>query len=128
MSGSTQPGVDEPLPRYLDLLRRLFDSFRREVSRCLKDKTERVIARAEERVRSRGSGLDLTFSDPKSVLSVLDLIETIPDEAPIFNRARLRSTALRLVSELYRGHYALLEQFQAIDALERFYCRVVKPR
>jgi hypothetical protein len=55
---------------------------------------------------------------------VLDLIESVIQEASLLKRAKLRAAALALIADLYNKQYELLERHKAIDKVEQVYYRM----
>lgn len=108
-------------PDYIKLFERLFRSFRQQIFDCYGDKCEAVIAEAERRVRFLTPEFDLHALNSETAIVMLDLVETIANDAPFFKRSKLREAALTLVADLYNKQYELLERHRAIEKVEQFY-------
>jgi len=109
---------------YIRLFERLFRSFRQQIFDCYGDKSEAVIAEAERKVRFLTPEFDLRSLNNETAIVMLDLVETIANDAPFFKRSKLREAALTLVADLYNKQYELLEQRRVIDKVEQFYYRL----
>jgi hypothetical protein len=109
---------------YIKLFERMFRSFRQQMFDCYGDRSEAVIAEAERKVRFLTPEFDLRFLNNETAIVMLDLVETIVDDAPFFKRSRLRDAALTLVADLYNKHYELLENHRAIERVEQCYFRL----
>jgi hypothetical protein len=109
---------------FIRLFERLFRSFRQQVFECYGDKCEAVIADAERKVRFLTPEFDLHPLNNETAVVVLDLVETIANDAPFFKKSKLREAALTLVADLYNKQYELLERQHAIEKVEQFYYRL----
>jgi len=106
------------------MFQRLFRSFRQQVFECYGDRSEAVISLAEKKIRFVTPEFELrSLSDRTSVI-VLDLVETITNDAPFFKRSKLRTAGLTLVADLYNKQYDSLEHHGVIDKVEQFYYRL----
>jgi len=117
--------VQQP-SEYVHLFERLFRSFRQQVFECFGDKCETVITRAEQKVRFLSPEFDYHNLNDDSALMMLDVIESIINDASLFKRSKLRQAAVTLISDLYNKQYNLLEQHHAIDKIEQIYYRLKK--
>lgn len=108
-------------PDYIKLFERLFRSFRQQIFDCYGDKCETVISDAERKVRFLIPEFDLHSLNNETAIVMLDLVETIANDAPFFKRSKLREAALTLVADLYNKQYELLERHRAIEKVEQFY-------
>ena len=120
------PGSQQPHSDYIHIFERLFRSFRQQVFDSFGDKCEEIITHAEQKVRFLSPEFDCHELKDDTVLSMLDLIETVIQEASLFKRSKLRQAAITLISDLYNKQYELLEQHRAIDKVEQTYYRLKK--
>lgn len=111
---------------YLLLFERLYRSFRQKTFESFGDKFDRVISRAEEKVRLVAPEFDGANLKEETVPSLFDLMEEVINGAPFFKKSKLRQAAATLLSDLYNRHYDLIEQHKGIDALEQVYYRLKK--
>lgn len=109
---------------FIKLFERLFRSFRQQVFECYGDKCEAVIADAERKVRFLTPEFDVHPLNNETAIVMLDLVETIANDAPFFKKSKLREAALTLVADLYNKQYELLERQHAIEKVEQFYYRL----
>jgi hypothetical protein len=108
-------------PDYVKLFERLFRSFRQQIFDCYGDRSETIIIEAERKVRFLTPEFDLRSLNDDTAIVMLDLVETIANDAPFFKRSKLREAALTLVADLYNKQYELLERRRAIEKVEQFY-------
>jgi hypothetical protein len=118
--------TQQPISDYVRIFERLFRSFRQQVFDCFGDKCEEVITKAEKKIRFLSPEFDCHNLSETTVLTMLDVIESIIQEASMFKRSKLRQAALTLISDLYNKQYELLEQHRAIDKVEQIYYRLKK--
>ena len=111
-------------PDCVRLFERLFRSFRQQIFDCYGDRCEAVIAEAERKVRFLTPEFDLHSLNNETAIVMLDLVETIANDAPFFKKSKLREAALTLVADLYNKQYELLERHRAIEKVEQFYYRL----
>jgi hypothetical protein len=120
---SPPAGEASELVRLFD---RLFRSFRQQASECYGVKSGILIKRAEEQVQMLTPEFASGSLTAVTAPLVLDIVEQVVKDAPIFKRSKLRASALGLISEIYNKQYALLEQHKAIDRVEQVYYRLKK--
>jgi hypothetical protein len=109
---------------YVRLFERLLRSYRQQVFDCFGSKSETIISEAEHKVRFLTPEFNLHDLKSETAIVVLDLVETLINDAPLFKKSKLRQAALTLVADVYNRHYELLEQHQAIDKVEQSYYRL----
>ena len=129
-SPSVAAGVDDAKVSdqsiFIKLFERLFRSFRQQIFDCYGDKSEAIITDAEHKVRFLTPEFDLHSLKEVTAIVMLDLIETIANDAPFFKRSKLREAALTLVADLYNKQYELLEQKRVLEKVEQSYYRLKK--
>ena len=134
-SGRTRQPIEvdnEPSPHSEDeseivtLFSRLLRSFRQQAFECLGTKSESTIVEAEHRVQLLNPEFALDSLNAITAPLVLDLIETVIDEASLLKRAKMRAAALALIADLYNKQYELLERYKVIDKVEQVYYRMKK--
>ena len=119
---TSQHSEDEP--ELVTLFSRLLRSFRQQAFEYLGTKSESAIVEAERRVQLLNPEFALDSLNATTAPLVLDLIESVIQEASLLKRAKLRAAALALIADLYNKQYELLERHKAIDKVEQVYYRM----
>ncbi len=126
-----QPSIEETLPTketkqtvFTRTMERLLRSFRQQVVDLCAQRAESLFAKAEKKVRILTPEFDSRSLDDSNAFLVLDLMEEMVRQSPLLKRSKLREAAAELVSDLYNKQYELLENHNAVDAVEQCYYRL----
>jgi hypothetical protein len=103
------------------LFERIFRSFRRVVYECLGEKGETIIAQAESQARLLHPDFSLSALIETNAIVILDVIESVAKNVPLFKRSRVRNAVVMLVADAYNKQYELLERAKVLDKFEQFY-------
>jgi hypothetical protein len=103
------------------LFERIFRSFRRVVYECLGEKGETIIAQAESQARLLHPDFSLSALTEQNAIVILDVIESVIKNVPLFKRSRVRNAVVILVADAYNKQYDLLERAKVLDRFEQFY-------
>jgi len=105
----------------ITLFERIFRSFRRVVYECLGEKGETIIAQAESQARLLHPDFSLSALTEQNAIVILDVIESVIKNIPLFKRSRVRNAVVILVADAYNKQYDLLERAKVLDRFEQFY-------
>ena len=105
----------------ITLFERIFRSFRRVVYECLGEKGETIIAQAESQCRLLHPDFSLSALTEQNAIVILDVIESVAKNVPLFKRSRVRNAVVMLVADAYNKQYELLERAKVLDKFEQFY-------
>jgi hypothetical protein len=105
----------------ITLFERIFRSFRRLVYECLGEKGETIIAQAESQARLLHPDFSLSALTESNAIVILDVIESVAKNVPLFKRSRVRNAVVMLVADAYNKQYELLERAKVLDKFEQFY-------
>jgi hypothetical protein len=105
----------------ITLFERIFRSFRRVVYECLGEKGETIIAQAESQARLLHPDFSLSALTEANAIVILDVIESVTKNVPLFKRSRVRNAVVMLVADAYNKQYDLLERAKVLDRFEQFY-------
>jgi hypothetical protein len=105
----------------ITLFERIFRSFRRVVYECLGEKGETIIAQAESQARLLHPDFSLSALTEANAIVILDVIESVAKNVPLFKRSRVRNAVVMLVADAYNKQYELLERAKVLDKFEQFY-------
>ena len=131
---AVQPSVEEAVPaqepghaepsHFTRVLERVFRSVKQQIVEASPQRAESIFAQAEKKILMLNPDFDVRALDNATAIVTLDLIEEIIKQSPLLKRSRLRESAAELVSDLYNKQYELLEDHNAVDAVEQCYYRL----
>ncbi len=119
-------GTPEDAGEYTRLFDRLYRSFRQKVLELFGTRSDDLLARGEQQAKFLSPDFDLHSLTVETAPAVLHLIEAVIREAPLLKRPRLRESMLILIGEVYDKYYDLLERFDSLEAVEKFYYTLKK--
>jgi hypothetical protein len=129
---STRKSINEPestiseqdiqqCPDLIRLFGGILRSSRKVIFELLGAKCDTIVSEAENQIRLKDPDFKSSELTETNAIIVLDLLEIVIKDIPLFKRSRVRNAVMQLVADAYNKRYELLERTKVLERTEQFY-------
>lgn len=116
----------EQYSNIISLFEGILRSCRKVIFELLGEKSDTIITNAENQVRSKHPDFKLSELTEANAIIVLNILEIVIRNIPLFKRSRIRKVVMQLIADAYNKQYELLERAKVLERFEQFYYELKK--